>query len=107
MRLYCWCGSMPIRTPRGSATRAASASVYRIRTWSSSTVVHAGLGPSSVLTTGAPHSAAKRTACLRYSTLISGLHSGQCALNPESFTPAASQARVTRRGSSSIETLWK
>jgi len=58
-----------------------------------------------VLTTGAPHSAAKRIACLRYSVLISGLHSGQCAEKPDSFTPAFSQARRTRQGSSSMETL--
>ena len=68
-------------------------------------VVHAGFGPSSVLTTGAPHSAAKRIACLRYSVPISGLQSGVCAERPESLTPAFSQARRMRKGSSSIDTL--
>lgn len=36
-----------------------------------------------------------------------GLARGQCALNPDSFTPAFSHARFTRYGSSSIDTLWK
>jgi len=61
--------------------------------WSSSTVVPSGFGPSSVFTTGAPHSAAKRMACLRYSTLISGLISGQCDERPDNFTPDFAQAR--------------
>jgi hypothetical protein len=78
-----------------------------MRVKSSASVVHDGFGPSSVLTTGAPHSAAKRMACLRYSTLISGLHSGVCVERPERFTPALSQARLMRSGSSSVETLWK
>ncbi len=60
-----------------------------------------------MLTTGAPHSAAKRIACFRYSVLISGLHSGVWAEKPDSLTPAFSQARRIRSGSSSIETLWK
>ena len=58
-----------------------------------------------MLITGAPHSAAKRIACFRYSTPISGLQSGVWADSPESLMPAFSQARRMRSGSSSIETL--
>ena len=57
-------------------------------TKSSASVVHGAFGPSSLLTTGAPHSAAKRIACLRYSVPISGRTSGVCADSPDSFTPA-------------------
>jgi len=42
---------------------AASGGTYRIRAWSSASVVQGDFDPSSVLTTGAPQSAAKRIAC--------------------------------------------
>jgi len=68
-----------------------------MRTKSSASVVHGCFGPSSVLTTGAPHSAAKRTACFRYSVPISGFVSGVWAERPDSLIRAASAARRVRR----------
>jgi hypothetical protein len=72
--------------------------------YASSNSIPSGRIPSSVFTTGAPNTAAKRIAFSRYGTLISGRISGVCALNPEAFTPWRSSTSRISSGSSSIET---
>jgi hypothetical protein len=66
-----------------------------------------GFGAFVGVDDGAPAWAAQRIAIFRYSTLISGLHSGVWEERPDSLMLCWAQRSRTHSGSSNMETEWK